>query len=136
MTPTVTPPSRKKVPTMSKGEYVCKQVLERYFERPFVKCRPSFLYNEVTNENLELDLYNEDINLAVEYNGKQHYEYVPYLHQNSRDKFQTQRYRDEMKKNLCKKKNIPLIIVPYTVPLEKIPSFLKNEITKLGIINK
>lgn len=126
--------TKKKPPTVSKGETICKQILEEIFERPFSKCRPHFLYNPVTKENLEIDLYNEDINLAVEYNGRQHYEYIPYFHQNSREKFHTQRYRDEMKKQLCKEKNVPLIVVPYTVPNHRIKSFLIDEIKKLGIM--
>ena len=123
---------KKSPPTMSSGETICKQILEEIFERPFSKCRPHFLYNPVTKENLEIDLYNEDINLAVEYNGRQHYEYIPYFHQNSREKFHTQRYRDEMKKTLCKEKNLPLIIVPYTIPNHRIKAFLIDEIKKLG----
>jgi hypothetical protein len=119
-------------PTMSQGERVCKEYLERVFERPFEKSRPPFLHNAVTQDVLEIDLYNADLRLGVEYNGRQHYEFVPYFH-TTRDKFQTQRYRDHMKKELCAKNNVMLIVVPYTVPLKNIPSFLENELRQRGL---
>lgn len=118
----------------SKGELLCKQHLENRFQLPFIKCRPSFLYNEVTGENLELDLYNNDLKLAVEYNGRQHYEFVPFFHQ-TRDKFQTQKYRDRMKQELCAKQKIFLIIVPFTVPDQKIGSYIDERLGQLGFIS-
>jgi hypothetical protein len=124
--------SPRRVVQTSKGETICKNYLEHVFQRPFQKCRPSFLYNTVTHENLELDMYNSEINLACEYNGKQHYEYIPYLHQNSRTNFHNQKYRDERKIEMCRKNNVPLIIVPYTVPHEKIPEFIRQEIRRIG----
>lgn len=126
-------PSKKRVTSFSKGEMICKQYVEHVFERPFQKCRPSFLYNTVTNDHLELDMYNPEINLAIEYNGKQHYEYVPYLHNHSRINFHNQKYRDEKKKELCIKHNVPLIIVPYTIPHDKIPAFIQQEIRRYKI---
>lgn len=123
----------KQVTQSSKGEEICRRYLEHVFERPFQKCRPPFLYNTVTSENLELDVYNADINLAVEYHGRQHYEYVPFLHNQSRINFHNQKYRDEKKIELCKKQGVPLIVVPYTVPHDRIPAFLRQEIQRLRI---
>lgn len=127
--------SNKKKSTIgtSKGEKVCKDHIESIFKLPFEKCRPSFLYNSVTGENLELDMYNNDLKIAVEYNGRQHYEFVPYFHQ-TRDRFQTQKYRDIMKAELCKKNRILLITVPYTISLEKIPSYINSELKKYGVL--
>lgn len=116
----------------SKGEEMCKTFIEFYFQKPFHKIRPEFLRNPVTGENLELDLYNSELRLAIEYNGSQHYQYNSFMHKNSRDKFQNQQYRDLIKKDLCGKANITLIIVPYTVPHDKIGSFLFDELKKLG----
>lgn len=116
----------------SKGEEMCKTFIEFYFQKPFHKTRPEFLRNPVTGENLELDLYNPELRLAIEYNGSQHYQYNSFMHKNSRDKFQNQQYRDLIKKDLCGKANITLIIVPYTIPHDKIGSFLFEELKKLG----
>lgn len=125
--------SKRRVQQTSRGETVCKNHLEYIFQRPFQKCRPPFLYNEVTNDYLELDMYNPELRVACEYNGRQHYEYVPFLHGHSRANFQNQMYRDKEKRELCRKHGIHFIVVPYTVPLEKISAFINNEIRRLGI---
>ena len=124
-----TPNSQKPIIKESKGEIECKKVLEQLFNKPFHKIRPNFLFNNITKQNLELDLYNEELKLAVEYNGKQHYEYIPYFHK-TKDSFYNQQYRDQIKKNLCEKNNIVLIDVPYSVKIEDIKQFLLDKLIK------
>ena len=116
---------------LSKGERACKEYVEEYFGKSFTRCRPDFMQNPVTKENLELDLYNEELKLAIEYNGRQHYEYVPFMH-TTKESFYSQQYRDLIKQDLCKKNGIELIIVPYKIPDSEIPRFMENEITKIG----
>lgn len=96
----------------SKGEMVCRQFLNKYFSKPFIKVRN--LYNPVTHQYLELDCYNEDLRLAVEYQGQQHYKHIPYFHKNF-ESFRNQQYRDELKRIFCRDLGITLIEVPYTV---------------------
>lgn len=122
---------KKSKPFESKGEKECKRVLERYFSRPFPKARPSYMNNSVTNFNLELDCYCRELGLAVEYNGKQHYQYIPYFHRN-KDAFRCQQYRDVMKRDLCKKNNICLIEVPYTVKNDDIERYLIQKLKQNG----
>lgn len=117
----------------SKGETACREYLQRRFGKPFPKIRPDFLFNSVTGNNLELDMYNKELLLACEYHGRQHYEYCPFFHRNSRDTFRNQQYRDKMKTDACKKLGIRLIVVPYTVTVEDIPKFIEKEIEKFGI---
>jgi len=118
-------------PKCSKGEKVCKEFVEEYFGKPFEKVRPNFLQNPVTKENLELDCYNEELKLAIEYNGRQHYEYTPFMH-STKETFYAQQYRDLIKQELCKKNGIDLITVPYKIPENAIPDYIKSEISKLG----
>ena len=113
---------------VSNGEARCKEFLEYIFQKPFHKVRPDFLRNPVTNSTLELDCYNEQLKLAVEYNGKQHYEYNKKMHQQDRTQFHNQQYRDYIKKDLCEKHGIRLIIVPYTISPADIPSFLYTQL--------
>lgn len=120
-------------PKDSKGEIECKRCIEKLLNRPFNKIRPDFLKNNVTGKNLELDLYNSDLNLCVEMNGRQHYEFVPYFHRNY-EAFLNQRYRDEMKKNKCSENGVKFIEVPYTVKIENIENYLKQELIKLGFL--
>jgi hypothetical protein len=128
--------STRKPPQESKGEIECRKVLEEIFGTTFPKARPNILRNSVTSENgsdfnLELDCYNERLKLAVEYNGQQHYKYIPYFHK-TRDAFQNQKYRDYMKRDLCQKNGIMLIEVPYTVKVVDIENYIKSELKKKG----
>lgn len=115
-------------PRCSRGEGICKQHMEARLGVPFTRVRPDFLKNPVTGENLELDIYNEDLRLAVEYNGKQHYEYNRHFHRGSNDRFQNQQYRDLIKQQLCRDQGIHLIVVPYSIKPEDIPSFLDEQL--------
>lgn len=120
---------KRRPPQESKGEVECRRVLEKIFGRPFIKARPNFLNNPVTggNFNLELDCYNEEMRLAVEYSGVQHYKYVPYFHKN-KEAFLNQKYRDQMKRDLCAKHGVLLIEVSHEVKTEDIESYLRERL--------
>jgi hypothetical protein len=128
--PVNTPSRTYKKSFESKGELECRRVAEKLFGRDFSKKRPAFLRNEITGgHNLELDCYNPELKLAIEYNGAQHYSFIPYFHK-TRDAFYNIKYRDDMKKRLCEQEGVDLIIVPYTVPLNKIEFYLLNQLNK------
>lgn len=112
------------------GEEECRRIMEELTGKSFQKHRPDFLKNPVTGQCLELDLYNADLKLAVEYNGKQHYEYNEYMHQGSRDKFRNQQYRDYIKTQLCRENGVYLITVPYNVKRHDIKNYLMKEVRK------
>ena len=71
--------------------------------------------------------------MAVEYNGIQHYKYTPYFHRNH-DQFTNQKYRDDMKRRMCKDNGVYLIEVPYTVKLPDIEEFIINACKKYKFI--
>lgn len=125
--------SRRGPPKDSKGELECRRVLRKLFNKPFNKIRPDFLRNHITdgNNNLEIDCYCHELRLGVEYNGKQHYEYIPYMHK-TKDAYYNQKYRDQMKRDLCSKNGIVLIEVPYTVDISDIESYLLSHLRKNG----
>ena len=122
-------------PKDSRGETACRKYLEMRFNKPFDKIRPDFLRNPVTSGgkngdyNLELDCFNPELKLALEYNGIQHYKYVPYFHR-SKETFHNQKYRDEIKKYKCRENGIDLIEVPYDV--KDTDTFIETELRKLG----
>lgn len=120
-------------PQDSKGEVECRRVLRQIFNRPFDKIRPDFLQNAVTGNNLEIDCFCPELRLGVEYNGVQHYKYVPYFHK-TRDAFRNQQYRDYMKRDLCRKNGINLIEVPHTVSITEIGPYLVRELNRLGYL--
>jgi len=120
-------------PKISQGEKTCKEFAEFITGKKFIKTRPGFLLNPVTQHPLELDLYNDELRLAIEYNGVQHYKYNTMMH-GSREKFHNQQYRDIMKKQLCEDHGVRLICVPYTIPHQNIPQYLYDEMKKLAVI--
>lgn len=125
------PAKPSKVKGESKGETLCREAAEKIFKKNFVKVRPDFLKNNVTGMNLELDIYNEELKLAIEFNGQQHYKYVPFFHKNY-EHFLNQKYRDEIKKMLCKQNNIHLIEISYELAPTDIETTIKLEAIKLG----
>lgn len=89
------------------NEEKCKYILEELTGKPFVKTR------KVLPNHLELDMYNEELKVALEYQGAQHYEYSSFFYQ-TREDFQKRLEVDEFKRRTCKEMGIYLIEVPYT----------------------
>ena len=113
-----------KLPHQSKPEAKCRLIFETLFQAPFICCKPDFLRSLETNRNLELDGYNFDLSLAFEYNGKMHYEYCSYFHKNI-ECFQKQLNRDKYKLEVCRRLNIFVIVIPYTVKDSDLPNFIR-----------
>ena len=113
----------------SKGEKICRSVLEETFQVPFVNVRPNFLRNPETGRLLELDCYNEDLKLGLEYNGSQHYVYNAQskFHKNY-EEFISQVRRDMLKKELCDANDVYLITVPYNVAHDKIKNYIHDNL--------
>lgn len=109
----------------SKGEIICCQTLEEIYGKPFKSVRPDFLKNPTTGHNLELDCYNEELKLAVEYNGEQHYVW-PNFFRTTQQQFVEQLRRDQFKVEMCDQLGIYLITVPYTVSHELIPAYIRH----------
>ncbi len=110
---------------ISKGESLCKAVLEDIYNLPFYCVRPDFLKNPETNRNLELDLYNDELKIAVEYSGIAHYSYPNPFHR-TKEQFINQVRRDKFKVDTCDLNGVYLITVPYNVPLiyDKIKDYI------------
>jgi hypothetical protein len=124
--------SGMRVPKESSGEIECRRVLQHIFNRPFSKSRPNFLNNPITGMNLELDMYEPSLKIACEYNGVQHYKYTPYFHAN-KEAFNNQKYRDELKRRMCRDNGITLIEVPNTVKIGQIYSYIRSKLSALGL---
>ena len=117
---------------LSKGEKLCKDIIEKIYQLPFYCVRPKFLKNPETNRNLELDLYNDQLKLAIEYNGIAHYKYPNPFHR-TKEEFINQIRRDKFKVDMCDVNDVYLISVPYTVPLnyDAIKSFITQRLPQL-----
>jgi hypothetical protein len=126
-----TEPVKKKKKILKKHETRCRAILENIFEKPFTSVRPDFLRYPRTGKNLELDCYNSDLNLGLEYQGAQHAKFTPIFHESYQD-FVGQLERDAYKDARCKELGIKVIYVPHTVPYDKLEEYIREELSLLG----
>lgn len=97
-------------------EKKCRKIIEEYFQAPFPK-KSNFCRNPLTKAPLELDGYNESLKVAFEYQGEQHYDENHKFWKTKRE-YQEQRFRDRVKKVMCERRSIHLIIIPYTAKVK------------------
>ena len=123
-------PSR---PLGSKGEDAALAALQRIFGSGFVftKVRPAWARNVQSGRCLELDLYNEELKLALECDGVQHYVWPNSFH-GTRAQFDDQIYRDRLKEEMCRQAAVTLVRIPFTVPLKNYEIYLRGELQRIG----
>lgn len=89
-----------------RSEELARTLMEELYGEKFQKVRPEWL------GGLELDGYNEDLKIGFEYNGIQHYQYIPHFHRNGIEDLYKQQKNDHKKYEICKKQGIHLIVIP------------------------
>lgn len=111
-------------------EMEVRKILEKIFPGfKFPSKNPKWNKSEKSGYPMQIDCYNKKLGLAVEYNGKQHYEHVEFFQ--DEESHEAQKLRDIEKRNNCEKELIDLIIVPYWITEYK--KFLMDELRKLAI---
>lgn len=115
-----------------KKEEKCRQILEKIYNKTFPSVRPDFLKSPATGKNLELDCYNSEMKLALEYDGSQHSKYNPYFHRKGVSDFSYQVARDQWKDIICKKEGITLIRVPHWVIDYDLESYIRGKLKDHG----
>jgi len=116
------------------SEYICKGYLEHLFGAKFLKMRPRWLKNP-HGGLLELDGYCEELGVAFEHNGRQHYHQAWFQ---TEYEFTSLQKRDKVKKELCEQNGVKLIIIPaiaYMTEIEDLPKVIKEEFVRLNINN-
>jgi hypothetical protein len=109
--------------TPSKGEEECKNALELIYGKPFIHTRPCEFHG------LELDLFNRKLGIACEYHGKQHYIF-PSRFIKRKKNFVEQIRRDLLKRAICERLGIILIVVPYTVTINEIRGYIEKTLVE------
>lgn len=115
--------NRKSSGTRSKIEIQFGEALQKLFPQL------EFLFNNKI-EGYELDIYIPKLKLAIEWNGKIHYQ--PIYGQEKLDKIQ---YRDYKKQLICQRENIDLIVIADYTSKQKFLNQTIDEISRI-ISNK
>ncbi len=112
------------------SEKICREIFQNIFKKKFIKIHPKWLVSE-NDRRMELDGYCKKLGLAFEYQGRQHYQPVRLF----KDSNLTELKKiDNLKKHLCKKERVKLIIIPYTVGRGKLYDFIIRKLKKNKII--
>ena len=90
------------------------------------------------NTRLRFDIFLPSFNMAIEYQGKQHYFPISYF--GGEENFKKQQDRDNRKRQFCKENNIILLEIPYTLKKEEIEEVLSKNLqgstTKVVQVNE
>lgn len=125
-----------------KGKSWGERVISKYLDELKIEYKYDAsldLINPFTAKKLRFDFYLPKHNLCIEYQGKQHYGYVPELHGLNKDKgliqVEEQKFKDKLKVQYCKEKNIRLLIISY-LQYKEIKELINQELKKGLIIDK
>lgn len=95
--------------TTSKGE----KRIEKYLLDNNIEFKDQHRFQECKyNKTLPFDFYIPSMNLAIEYQGEQHYKSIK--HFGGEENFKIQQKRDQIKREYCKENHIRLLEIPYT----------------------
>lgn len=108
--------------TQSKSEYVAKQILDLFLGkyRKIDNFRPKWL------GELELDRFYPDLKIAVEFQGNQHYRYIPDMHRDE-ESFAKRLQFDTLKRQLCEKQGIKIYYLNiFDLNEDRVRSFIRQ----------
>ena len=111
---------RVKYSREEKVRRICEQL---FYPLKFPSVRPEWLINHKTGKRMEIDLYNHNLNLAIECQGQQHNKYVTCVHKNYKE-WLDMKNRDILKAAILRKRKIRLMYVP---SIKKLPDELLEE---------
>ena len=101
---------------MSRGQSAIVDILRKILPNEKID------FEHHIGERLRLDIYVPAYELAIEYHGRQHFEWVPFFHEDPAD-FQLAVARDQRKADLCKKLGITLVVFRYNDSLDETSVF-------------
>lgn len=104
--------------------FIIKHIKEKFPNNKIIINDRKTIHNPYTNHYLELDIYLPELCLAIEYDGKQHFQIIE--SRGGKEEYDKIQMRDFIKNEVCKELNIKLLRIHY---LEKnIKNFIDNNL--------
>ena len=107
----------------SKSEELVRVTMEQIFGVKFKRVRPDWLKNDL-NVPMELDGYAEELGIAFEYQGRQHYEEMNYLIDQDLKRIQK---NDKLKSRLCAERGVSLFIFTHEENYRNFPRIAEKQ---------
>lgn len=106
-----------------------EQRISQFLEENSIKYVPQYeiaIDSSINRSGIaKIDFFLPELNVAIEYNGIQHYKRIPYFELGRT--LESQQNRDKYIRKYCSDKNIKLIEIPYNEDINKYLNHLKNE---------
>lgn len=108
----------------SKGE----EEISLYLKKKKIEFKREEKFADLKDKDyLAYDFYIPSRNLLIEFNGKQHYNYIPFFHKSPHE-FHRQLHHDWLKRRYAKKNGITLLVIPFW-EFKKIDEILEEKLT-------
>ncbi len=101
--------------------------------RDFPTVLPHWLVDPLTNTTMELDGYNEELKIAMEFSGPQHYKWYP---TESYDKYFHRIRRDTIKKKKCEERGICLIMLQSAMDVVHWDTYIRSRLSDCGLCER
>lgn len=119
------------------SEERCRQCIEFIFGQEFPNVW-GIIKNPKTNRSMQFDGYNEQLKIAFEYQGEQHYSWencIGKTEEKKKQNFIKNIKNDEIKLNLCEKEDIQLLKIKYFENYKEDKQYLEHVIKELIMLN-
>lgn len=116
------------------SERICRAYIEHLTGKKFPQTWPIWL-RVYEDTHLQLDGYNEELGIAFEHHGMQHYKFIKRFHKDLAG-FHDQQFRDLVKESACDFFGVKLIIIPSInkkLKLIDLKSFLIDKLNEFGL---
>jgi hypothetical protein len=115
--------------TKSTREEQIRFCFSQLFGQEFPKKNPPWL-RQKNGEPLHFDGFNQDLMLAFEHDGEQHFKHIEYFHPTLED-FQAAQKRDEIKNMLCAENNVELVRIRFDEQIVNVPAAILEKLSNV-----
>ena len=111
-------------------EEICRSVFEHLFNKKFPKQKPTWLLNSRGNR-MELDGFCEELGIAFEYNGEQHFQVGRFS--KTKNQLIKRILDDNEKYRLCGENNVKLFLITYEDNIDELKNIIFDQSNILNI---